>query len=211
MFRYTYKDYEKQGSRSMNWYVKLNKYFPVEEMKSKEHMERLLEEKADVYYKDESDLHVLMYAEFATFIFIDYLWVSAKARGKGIGHSLIKKLKEKNKPIILEVEPVDYEDTDTAKRLHFYRREGFTHAQSIGYSRRSLATDKDTQMEILYWSPNDESEDFIYEQMKQMYKDIHTYKDKEVYGQSYQHVDEVLTYDENRGMNNIFDDLEVDK
>lgn len=37
-------------------------------------------------------------------------------------------------------------------------------------------------MEILYWSQNDEPEDFMYEQMKQMYKDIHTYKDKEVYG-----------------------------
>lgn len=42
--------------------------------------------------------------------------------------------------------------------------------------------------------------------MKQMYKDIHTYKDKEVYGQSYQHVDDVLTYDENRDVN-ILDDL----
>jgi hypothetical protein len=61
-------------------------------------------------------------------------------------------------------------------------------------------------MEILYWSPNDEPEDFMYEQMKQMYKDIHTYKDKEVYGQSYQHVDDMLTYDENRDVH-ILDDL----
>lgn len=79
-------------------------------MKSREHMEVLLNEKGDVYYKDEIDLHVLMYAEFDSFIFIDYLWVSAKARGQGIGHLLIEKLKKKNKPIILEVEPIDYED-----------------------------------------------------------------------------------------------------
>ncbi|RFA37102.1 GNAT family N-acetyltransferase [Virgibacillus dokdonensis] len=194
----------------MNWYEKLNNYFSVEEMKSKEHMEKLLDEKGNVYYKDESDLHVMMYAEFDTFIFIDYLWVSSKARGKGIGHSLLEKLKEKNKPIILEVEPVDYEDTDTAKRLHFYRREGFAHAQSIGYSRRSLATNEDTELEILYWSPSNASEGFIYEQMKQMYEVIHTYKDKEVYGRSYQHVDEVLKYDEDRE-NNIFDNLQADK
>ncbi len=37
----------------MNWYEKLNKYFPIEEMKSKEHMETLLKEKGDVYHKDE--------------------------------------------------------------------------------------------------------------------------------------------------------------
>ncbi|CDQ40644.1 GNAT family N-acetyltransferase [Virgibacillus salexigens] len=191
----------------MNWYEKLNKYFPVEEMKSKKHMEMLLEEKGDVYYKDESDKHVLMYAEFDTFLFIDYLWVSAKTRGQGIGHKLIEKLKAKNKPIILEVEPVDYEDSDTEKRLHFYNREGFRHAQAIGYTRRSLATNEDTPMEILYWSPNDESEDFIYEQMKKMYEDIHTYKDEEIYGKAYQGVDEVLTYDKNRSSANILDNL----
>ncbi|MFU0788597.1 MAG: hypothetical protein ACFWT6_01265 [Virgibacillus proomii] len=85
-------------------------------------MEMLLDEKVMFYYKDESDLHVVMFAEFDSFIFIfiDYLWVSAKARGQEFVHLLIKKLKKKNKPIILEVEPVDYEDTDTKKRLHFY-------------------------------------------------------------------------------------------
>ncbi|WP_163972185.1 GNAT family N-acetyltransferase [Oceanobacillus halotolerans] len=191
----------------MNWYEKLNKYFPVEEMKSKEHMETLLEEKGDVYYKDEGPHHVMMYAEFDTFIFIDYVWVSSESRGQGIGHQLMEKLKKKNKPIILEVEPVDYDDTDTEKRLHFYQREGFTHAQSIGYSRRSLATNEENNMEILYWSPSDESEEEIYEKMKQMYETIHTYKDEEIYGESYQPVDEVLSYDENRDSDNIFANL----
>ncbi|WP_099157140.1 GNAT family N-acetyltransferase [Virgibacillus ndiopensis] len=191
----------------MNWYEKLNKYFPVEEMKSKEHMEMLLKEKGDVYYKDEGPYHVLMYAEFDTFIFIDYVYVSAKSRGQGIGHKLIEKLKQKNKPIILEVEPVDYEDSDTEKRLHFYQREGFTHAQSIGYNRRSLATNEETPMEILFWSPNEDSEDVIYEKMKKMYEDIHTYKDEEIYGKSYQPVEEVLSYDEDRESNNIFEGL----
>ena len=77
----------------MNWYDKLKDYFPVEEMKSKKHMELLLQEKGDVYHKDESPDHVLMYAEFDSFIFIDYIWVSPKTRGQGIGHQLIEKLK----------------------------------------------------------------------------------------------------------------------
>ncbi|WP_106497980.1 GNAT family N-acetyltransferase [Lentibacillus sp. Marseille-P4043] len=191
----------------MNWYEKLNEYFPVEEMKSKEHMEMLLKEKGDVYYKDEGPYHVLMFAEFDKFLFIDYLWVSAKSRGQGIGHKLIEKLKEKNKPIILEVEPVDYDDSDTEKRLHFYQREGFTHAQSIGYNRRSLATNEETPMEILYWSPDNESEEMIYEKMKKMYEDIHTYKDEEIYGKAYQPVEEVLSYDEDRESDNIFNGI----
>ncbi|MDC3413679.1 GNAT family N-acetyltransferase [Aquibacillus sp. 3ASR75-11] len=191
----------------MNWYEKLNKYFPVEEMKSKKHMEMLLQEKGDVYYKDEGSNHVMMYAEFPSFLFIDYVYVSADARGQGLGHKLIEKLKSKEKPIILEVEPVDYEETDTEKRLRFYQREGFVHAQSIGYNRRSLATNEETPLEILYWSPEEESEEEIYKKMKTMYEDIHTYKDKELYGKSYQPVEEVLTYDDNLNSNNIFNGL----
>lgn len=48
----------------MSWYEKLNEYFPIEEMKSKEHFEILLDEKGNVYHKDESEDHVLMYAEY---------------------------------------------------------------------------------------------------------------------------------------------------
>lgn len=191
----------------MNWYEKLNEYFPIEEMKSKQHMEMLLKDKGDVYYKDEGPEHVLMYAEFEEFIFIDYLYVAASARGKGLGHKLIEQLKAKEKPIILEVEPVDYDDTDTAKRLNFYQREGFTHAKSIGYKRRSIATNEETPLEILYWSPANDNEEKIYQQMKQMYVDIHTYKDKELYGKAYQEADEVLTFDEAKTTKDIFDAL----
>lgn len=191
----------------MNWYDKLKEYFPVEEMKSKRHMDILLDEKGDVYYKDEGPHHVLMYAEFDSFVFIDYLWVSSASRGQGIGRKLIQKMKAKNKPIILEVEPIDYEDTDTEKRLRFYKREGFTHAQSIGYIRRSLATNENTTLEVLYWSPDDESESVIFEQMKKMYESIHTYKDEEIYGRNYQDVDEVLQFDEENPSKDLFDAL----
>ncbi|OLO37155.1 GNAT family N-acetyltransferase [Alkalihalophilus pseudofirmus] len=180
----------------MNWYEKLNQYFPIEEMKSKEHMELLLAEKSEIYFKDESEDHVLMYVEMEDFVFIDYLFVSKNARGKGTGKKLIDKLKNKGKPIILEVEPIDYEDTDTQKRQRFYEREGFKHAESIGYRRRSLATNKINELEILYWSPTNESEESIYEKMKKTYETIHTYKDKQLYGESYSPVDDVLTFDE---------------
>lgn len=189
----------------MHWYEKLNQYFPIEEMKSREHMELLLKEMKDIYHKDEGPNHVLMYAEFAHFIFIDYLFVSKNARGQGLGHKLLEKLKKKEKPIILEVEPINYEDTDTKKRLKFYKREGFEHASSIGYQRRSLATKEINEMEILYWSPKGESEEKIYEAMKKTYESIHTYKDKQLYGKSYQDVDEVLTFDVDK--NDILADI----
>ncbi len=182
----------------MNWYEKLNQYFPIEEMKSKEHMELLLKEKGNIYHKDEGPHHVMMYVEMDDFIFIDYLFVSKDARGQGLGKKLLNKLKEKQKPIILEVEPVNYEDTDTEKRLNFYEREGFHHAKAIGYQRRSLATKEITELEILYWSPEDDDEETIYEKMKQTYEMIHTYKDEQLYGESYQDVDEVLSFKESK-------------
>lgn len=182
----------------MNWYEKLNQYFPVEEMKSKEHMEILLKEQGDIYHKDEGAHHVLMYVELAEFIFIDYLFVSKDARGMGLGHKLIEKLKAKDKPIILEVEPVNYEDTDSTKRLRFYKREGFLHANSIGYRRRSLATNEINELEILYWSPKGEDEETVYEGMRRTYELIHTYKDQELYGEAYQNVEEVLNNSEDK-------------
>ncbi|WP_299092579.1 GNAT family N-acetyltransferase [uncultured Metabacillus sp.] len=191
----------------MNWYEKLNQYFPIEEMKSKEHMEALLKERADIYHKDEGKNHVMMYAELDDFIFIDYIFVSKDARGEGLGHKLLEKLKKKGKPIILEVEPVNYEDSDTEKRLKFYQREGFKHADSIGYERRSLATNEVNKMEILYWAPQKESEKDIYDAMIKTYKMIHTYKDKELYGESYQPAAEVLTLDGEGKNKNIFDEL----
>lgn len=132
----------------MNWYEKLSQYFPIEEMKSKKHIETLLQERSDIYHKNEGPHHVLMYVETNQFIFIDYLFVSKDARGQGLGGKLIDELKQHNKPIILEVEPVDYKDSDSAKRLHFYKRADFKHAQTIGYNRRSLATNEINQMEI---------------------------------------------------------------
>ncbi|SFL54179.1 Acetyltransferase (GNAT) domain-containing protein [Salibacterium qingdaonense] len=183
---------------SMNWYDKLNQYFPVEEMKSKEHMELLLQEQGDIYHKEEGPDYVMMYVEMEGFIFIDYLFVSRHARGKGTGMQLIEKLKQRKKPVILEVEPLDYEDTDSRKRFRFYERAGFRRAASIGYNRRSLATDKINTLEIMFWSPEDESEEKIFEKLKQTYKNVHTYKDKELYGKSYEPAEEVLSYDQSK-------------
>jgi GNAT superfamily N-acetyltransferase len=193
----------------MNWYEKLNQYFPIEEMKSKEHIEVLLEDKQEIYKKDEGPDHVLLYVEGEEFIFVDYLFVSKKSRGQGLGRKLIQKLQKKQKTILLEVEPVQENDDDTFKRLKFYKREGFKHASSISYSRKSLATKENTPMEILYWPANPSvDEEDVFDFMKEIYSEIHTYKDDDLYGKSYQDVDDVLSL--NAGQEaDIFKEMEV--
>ena len=66
-------------------------------------------------------------------------------------------------------------------------------------------------MEILYWSPEDASEVQIYGQMKKMYEEIHTYKDTQFYGKSYEPVDEAITYDEDKDNDDILARLEKEK
>ena len=193
--------------KDLNWFEKLNEYFPVEEMKSREHIELLLKEKGNVYHKDEGREHVLLYAEFDEFIFIDYLYVAPSSRSRGLGRQLINKLKEKEKTIILEVEPVDYKNSDTSKRLNFYQKAGFKHARSIDYNPHSLATDQNSPLEILYWSPRATDEQSVYDQMCRMYEEIHTYKDLDIYGKSYQPVEKVLIFDLNRETEDILQGL----
>lgn len=176
----------------MNWYENLNEYFPKEEMKSQEHIELLLEGDKD-YYKDASKNHVLLYVEKDDFIFIDYLYVSGKTRGNGIGKKLLDKLKLKGKPIYLEVEPVDENEEDTEKRLRFYKREGFQHANTVSYVKNSLATGEKVELEILYWSPDPTVRDEdVLRSMQEVYRDIHTYKDRELYGSEYIKTEEAL-------------------
>ena len=178
----------------MPWYETLNEYFPVEEMKSREHVEALLRERSDVYRIDHGPTHVLLFVEGQDFVFVDYLLVSRAARGQGLGQKLLDRLKALGKPVLLEVEPEDYDDTDTVKRHRFYAREGFRRAEQVRYRRRSLATGEENELEILYWSPDPETTDAdVHAHMTAIYEHVHTWRDREFYGASYQPAAEVLT------------------
>lgn len=166
----------------MDWFHRLNEYFPVEEMKAKEQMEALLKDKPEHYYKDESDLHIMMYAEFADFVFVDFLWVSEKARGKGIGKKLIQQLKDKRKTIILEVEPANENNEDSGKRLRFYFREGFKVSEAISYQFQALVSHSETELDIMYWDEQAKTDEQLMEYMRIVYEEIHSYRQKQIYG-----------------------------
>ena len=158
----------------MSWYAKLNRYFTEEEMKAPKHFDYLLNHKSDIYKLDTTNEYVMLYAEFDSFIFVDYLYVDHSVRSKGIGKKLINKLKNKNKTIILEVEPPIEDDVDCTKRLKFYQREGFEHAHKIKYEKKSLKTGELVSQCLLYWSPSLIFQSDVYESVQDIYNEIHT-------------------------------------
>lgn len=174
----------------MEWYERLNEYFPEHEMKDPGQLQELIEDK-DVYHKEETEDYVVMYAEFPSFIFIDYLLVDPRTRGKGVGTQVINRFKQKGKPIILEVEPVDQEDKDTQKRVKFYERNGFVRADRIHY-RREDDSGETYETNIYYWSPEELPQKDILEKMAKACREIHNFRSSKYYGRLVADPDKVL-------------------
>lgn len=178
----------------MEWYSKLSSYFPEQEMKHRGQMEELLE--SDIpYHKVETDEYVVMYADFPSFVFIDYLIVTSNQRGGGLGSKLIRAFQKKGKTIILEVEPADKEDPDTVKRVRFYEKNGFQKAEHILYTR----TDDDGEefsMDVYYWSPDEIHEREVMRNMATICREIHNFKAHKYYGRVIADPSEVLDWDQ---------------
>jgi GNAT superfamily N-acetyltransferase len=176
----------------MDWYEKLNDYFPDHEMKDPNQLKDLIEEK-DVYRIDETDDYIILFAEFSTFIFIDYLLVISRSRGKGIGTKVLDRLKEKGKMILLEAEPKDPDNENTRRRLAFYYKNGFKKADQIRYVRED---DEGCSypMHILYWSPTEMPQDIIMANMEKSCEEIHNFRAKKYYGRLLADPDKVLSW-----------------
>ncbi|MFM1655765.1 GNAT family N-acetyltransferase [Brevibacillus sp. B_LB10_24] len=175
----------------MEWFERLNEYFPEHEMKDPRQIQALLDDK-DVYHKEETDEYIMLYAEFPTFIFIDYLLINPETRGQGIGTKVLNRMKQKGKAILLEVEPIDREDEDTVKRVNFYRKNGFKKADRIQY-RREGDSGETYEMKIYYWSPDaDLPQESVLEKMAKACEEIHNFRSKRYYGRVVADPDEVL-------------------
>lgn len=177
----------------MQWYERLNDYFPEHEMKHIGQFHALIEDK-DVYHKEETEDYLLLYAEFPTFLFIDYLLIHPDTRGKGVGTKVLNQLKQKGKTILLEVEPVDREDEETVKRANFYLKNGFEKADRIQY-RREDDQGEPYEMKVYYWSPEkNEPQERILDKMAKACEEIHNFRSHRFYGREVANPDEVLTW-----------------
>lgn len=174
----------------MKWYERLNEYFPEHEMKDPRQLSDLIENQ-DLYHKEETEDYIVLYAEFPTFLFIDYLLVNPQARGKGTGSKVIDRFKEKGKTIILEVEPADLEEKDSQKRILFYRKNGFLQADHIQY-RREDENGEIRELNIFYWSPEDLPQKEIMDKMAKACEEIHNFRSGKYYGRKVADPEEVL-------------------
>lgn len=175
-----------------DWYARLTEYFPEKEMKSKRHFELLFHEKQGIYQLEESRDHVLVYFEKEDYIFIDFILVARSNRGNGRGGTILDQLKRKGKAIILEVEPVTLIDPDSEKRIRFYEKNGFLKMDSIRYERIHMVTNELNQMDIFCWSPVHRTEQWVYNQMKEIYDNVHAFNARELYGRIPQPISDVL-------------------
>lgn len=66
---------------------------------------------------------ILFYWERSEFVFLEHFATLPALRGQGLGAKALELLKQKGKPVLLEIEPP--EDTLTRRRYGFYRRNGF--------------------------------------------------------------------------------------
>ncbi|MCU6710564.1 GNAT family N-acetyltransferase [Paenibacillus sp. J5C_2022] len=176
----------------MDWFEKLNDYFPDHELKDPDQLQSLLQS-SPYYHKEETEEYLILYAEFSTFIFIDYLLVTGKKRGAGIGSKLLERFKKKGKMIILEAEPVDADDPATAKRMNFYKKNGFQKADRIRYTRED-DSGEEFQMNILYWPAEDTDQEMIMDKMRKACREIHNFHAHRFYGRKLADPDEALEW-----------------
>jgi len=190
---------KREGKNAVEpWFIKLREYFPAKEMKSEEHMKMLFEHKPEFYKLDESPQHTLVYFEKPDFLFIDYILVSSTSRGSGLGSKIMNGVKNKNKAIVLEVDPVTPGDPESAKRVRFYERLDFKKAPSIEYVRNHPITGEKSVMDIFYWSPEAESEEWVLKKMMEAYEEVHAFKSEDLYGIEPQPASHVLQLLEER-------------
>ncbi len=179
-------------AEEMDWYDRLSAYFPDQELKSRAQMRDLLTNHV-AYQKRETDDYILLYADFPDFIFIDYLLVSPKTRGQGVGGQVIEQLKSHGKRLIAELEPMDPQRPATEKRVRFYEKHGFQQASHIAYTRYE-EDGTPNSMDIFYWSPTPIAEKVALKDMFMVCEELHNFRALKYYGREVANPDEVLEW-----------------
>ena len=75
-------------------------------------------------WEDDQFIGIVFYWEWSNYRYIEYLAVAPELHGHGYGSQIIKKIRDSEYTIILEIDPLINELT--VRRLQFYERAGFT-------------------------------------------------------------------------------------
>ncbi len=124
--------------------------FPADERREEtEHLNVLKKSDfhSDAIIDEGKFIGILMYWEAPDFIFLEHFATLPEVRGKGKGKIALDKLKQKGKPVILEIEnPID---EITERRYAFYRRNGFIMNDFRHVQARYHLGDDDVELKLL--------------------------------------------------------------
>lgn len=124
--------------------------FPAEERRDDSEQQRVLKKEDyhfDLIMMDDTFVGVMLYWETESFVFLEHFTTLPELRGKGYGKSALDLLKEKNKIILLEIEPPI--DDITQRRYHFYKRNGFTMNPYYHIQAKYHLGDEDLELKVL--------------------------------------------------------------
>lgn len=106
--------------------------FPEVERRTKEDQRALMENPRLKVRAEEKDGRIAAFLtewDLGDCIYLEHLATDPACRGGGLGKKLVEEsirdAKERNLPLILEIEPVTEEKPDTVRRAAFYERLGF--------------------------------------------------------------------------------------
>ncbi len=115
----------------------------------------------DFIIKDNSFIGFMLYWQTDEFIFLEHFAILPSLRNKGYGKNALNLLKEKNKTIILEIEPPI--DDLTVRRLNFYKRNGFNLTNLNHIQLKYHKNDNDLVLKIMsYPQPIGEKQYIIF-------------------------------------------------
>ena len=128
-------------SRFEEIYQVYEEAFPAIERRTREGQEKVFDHplyRVRIVEEEGKVFAFLGYWELSGCIFLEHLATLKQSRGKGYGKRLVEEvLKETEKPVFLEIEPVTEADPMTGRRAGFYERLGF-HLNPFFYEQMPL-------------------------------------------------------------------------
>lgn len=124
--------------------------FPNEERRDDLEQQRVLKKKDyhfDLIMDNGEFIGVMLYWETNEFVFLEHFTTCKELRGKGFGKKALDLLKEKNKTILLEIEPPI--DEMTKRRYGFYKRNDFLMNPYYHIQAKYHLGDADLELKIL--------------------------------------------------------------